>query len=122
MFRFVPVLAVALALLFLAGACTTVDHGRRFNGVSTAEGRPLAYQATTTYAIHLFCGYIPFIGDASMEGSVDQYTQKAREIGGARVAISNVDAVNYCTGVLGFTIIPIFVTPMQTTIYGEVHR
>jgi len=118
---FLPAVALALFAL-LSGACTTVDHGRRFNGVSTTEGRPLAYQATTTYAIHLLCGALPFIGDASIEGSMDQYTQKAREIGGNRISVSNVDTENYCTGVLGFTIFPIFVTPMQTTIYGEVHR
>lgn len=102
-------------------ACTTVDRGWSRNGMITPAGRPSSFQSTTTWAIHLGCGYFPFWGDASMEGSVKSFTEKAREIGAAKFEITNVDAENYCMGILGLTILPIIITPMKTTIYGHTY-
>ena len=56
-----------------------------------------------------------------MEGSVKSFTEKAREIGAAKFEITNVDAENYCMGILGLTILPIIITPMKTTIYGHTY-
>ncbi|HBS05321.1 MAG TPA: hypothetical protein DEA96_10165 [Leptospiraceae bacterium] len=89
--------------------------------MSTPNGRPSNFQATTNYAIHLACGYIPLWGDASMEGSLKGFTEKAREGGAAKYEITNVEAENYCMGLLGLTILPIIITPMKTTVYGHTY-
>lgn len=110
-----------LVMMFSLARCTTVDRGWNTNGLATPGGRPRTFQATTTFAIHLGCGYVPLWGDASIEGSIAQYTGKAREVGAVRYEITNVEAENYCMGILGLTILPIIITPMKTTVYGHTY-
>ena len=56
-----------------------------------------------------------------MEGSIDAFTKKAREVGAVRYEIVSVDAENYCQGILGLTVLPIIITPMKTTVYGHTY-
>lgn len=119
--RISAMLILVAVLLVGLSSCVTVDRGWNTNGLSAPAGRPRTFQATTNFALHLGCGYFPLWGDASMEGSIDAFTKKAREVGAVRYEIVSVDAENYCQGILGLTVLPIIITPMKTTVYGHTY-
>lgn len=105
---------LAVAALFL-GACSTTSVASKFNGGVTPQGRPKAYLNTTNYALHVLFGYRPVLGDASVEGSVDEFTKEARQRGSATTEITNMRATNLWWVFPPFTFI---LTPMISDTYG----
>lgn len=109
----------ALVAAALIAGCSTTAFGKRFNGVDTPDGRPAQFQNTTNYAVHLFCGVAPLFGDATVDGSMADFTANARKAGGSRMEITNVSALNLCLILPPFSLI---LTPTITDIYGFVYR
>ena len=101
--------------------CATVERSWRAKGMTTPAGSPLAYQASTTYAIHLFCGWRPLVGDASVDGAMQNFVSDARQAGALKYEVSNVDQNSLCDSVFGITIIPLIFSPTITTIYGPIY-
>lgn len=111
-------LVFAVLALFVAG-CNTTVQGREFNGLETPEGPAIAHQSTHIWALHLFGGRIPMIGDATIPNVVEEFTEEAKRAGASRVRIvrSNQYPVWFA-----FPPISFLVTPVVTTVAGDVYR
>jgi hypothetical protein len=116
--QFIKIAAALVAAVSIA-ACSSTSVGKRFNGVESTSGRPAQFQNTTNYAVHLFCGVAPLIGDATVDGAMADFTADARKAGGSRMEITNVSALNLCLILPPFSLI---LTPTITDIYGFVYR
>ncbi|MEQ9365450.1 MAG: hypothetical protein RIF32_14485 [Leptospirales bacterium] len=108
-----------LTIMVGLGACHTTATGGKFNGTTTPDGSPRVYQLTTNYAIHLGFGFYPVVGNASVESSVDAFTEDARKNGGARTQITNMD---YDSLWYIFPPFSFIITPVITDTYGYVYR
>lgn len=107
-------LIFGLLALLLTG-CASTKHAKDFNGLSTPDGD--AYHLNTSkYALHILFGAFPFIGDASIEQTVTDFTAAAKEDGASKVRIVSSDKSNW------WFIFPPFsflLTPVSTNVVGD---
>ncbi len=109
------ILAALVCVVVFLGACSTSSVATNFSGNVTPEGRPKAYVNTTNYALHVLFGYRPLVGDASVEGSVSEFTRETRERGSSKSEITNMTATNLWWIFPPFSFI---LTPMISDTYG----
>lgn len=107
-------LAVTFMLVSLWG-CALTSKAPDFNGLKDVEGSDAVHINMTKVALH-FGVVVPFIGDASLEGAVRDFTQEAKNEGAKRVRIVQSDETT-----LWWILPPIsfILTPRFTNVAGE---
>ena len=78
-------MASILLLLALSG-CALTSKAPDFSGLKDVEGSDAVHINMTKAAGH-FAVVVPFIGDASLEGAVRDFTEEAKREGAERVRI-----------------------------------
>ena len=107
-------LAATMLLLALAG-CAFTSRAPDFNGLKDIDGSDAVHINMTKAAIH-FAVVQPFIGDASLKGSVRDFTEEAKKEGAERVRIvqSNETTLWWILPPVSFLF-----TPKFTNVAGE---
>ncbi|HKT33763.1 MAG TPA: hypothetical protein VJR03_02950 [Nitrospira sp.] len=107
-------LVAGLVLLVLPG-CALTSRAPDFNGMKDIDGSDAVHINMTKAAIH-FAVVEPFIGDASLEGAVRDFTEEARKEGARRVRIvqSNETTLWWILPPISFVL-----TPRFTNVAGE---
>ena len=107
-------LAGILLLVTLSG-CAFTSRAPDFNGLKDIDGSDAVHINMTKAAVH-FAVIQPFIGDASLEGAVRDFTEEAKKEGARRVRIVQSDETT-----LWWILPPIsfVLTPKFTNVAGE---
>ena len=107
-------LASTLLLLSLS-ACALTSKAPDFSGLKDVEGPDAVHINMTKAAVH-FGVVVPFIGDASLEGAVRDFTEEAKKEGAKRVRIvqSNETTLWWILPPVSFVL-----TPRFTNVAGE---
>ena len=107
-------LASTLLLLSLSG-CALTSKAPDFSGLKDVEGSDAVHINMTKAAVH-FGVVVPFIGDASLEGAVRDFTEEAKKEGAKRVRIvqSNETTLWWILPPVSFVL-----TPRFTNVAGE---
>ena len=107
-------LASTLLLLSLSG-CALTSKAPDFSGLKDVEGSDAVHINMTKVAVH-FGVVVPFIGDASLEGAVRDFTEEAKKEGAKRVRIvqSNETTLWWILPPVSFVL-----TPRFTNVAGE---
>ncbi len=108
------ILALFVAVIFLAG-CSSTKMAKDFNGMGSPDGTPIAHLSTSNMAVHLLMGK-PLWGDASLEKTVSDFTQAAKQEKASKVRI--VQSTNTSYWYLFFPI-TLVLTPVITNVAGE---
>ncbi len=103
-------------LLAILPACVTHSHITKFNGVNGIRGEPIEYQTTTSYALH-FAFLFGLLGDASKEGTMDEFTREASARGATRMRVTQTSSSTYWY--IAFPL-SLFFHPVRQTVEGEV--
>lgn len=88
---------------------------RQWNGLVDADGHPVFYTSTSKVGANLVI-VVPFFGDLSIDGLVDDLTEQIKEEGGDHVRIVQGTTENYWYGFPPFTW---GVTPVISTVSAE---
>ena len=106
--------ASTMLLLVLSG-CALTSRAPDFNGLKDVEGSDAVHINMTKVALH-FGVVVPFIGDASLEGAVRDFTKEAKKEGAERVRIVQSDETT-----LWWILPPVsfVLTPRLTNVAGE---
>jgi hypothetical protein len=107
-------LASTLLLLSLSG-CALTSRAPDFSGLKDVEGSDAVHINMTKAAVH-FAVVVPFIGDASLEGAIRDFTEEAKKEGAERVRIvqSNETTLWWILPPVSFVL-----TPRFTNVAGE---
>src|SRR5215469_12229327 len=81
-----PLKLAGTFVLLAMSACAITSKAPDFNGLRDVEGSDAVHINMTKVALH-FGVVIPFIGDASLEGAVRDFTKEAKNEGAGRVRI-----------------------------------
>ena len=103
--------------LFLSG-CSFHTHANRLNGIPGANGEPVEYQQTSTWALHGLWIF-PLIEDATLENVVHEFSLEARKRGATRINIEETSSFTYWFVFPPFSFL---VHPVNTTVGGNVER
>ncbi len=103
-----------MLLLALSG-CALTSRAPDFSGLKDVEGSDAVHINMTKVALH-FGVVVPFIGDASLEGAVRDFTKEAKKEGAERVRIVQSDETT-----LWWILPPVsfVLTPRFTNVAGE---
>lgn len=112
--KIATVLGTFMAIALLNG-CAFHSTSRDWNGLVGSSGEPTYYKSTSKVALKLVV-VIPFMGDVSIDGLVDDVTESIAEEDGDNVRIVQADSENYWYGFPPFTW---FVTPVVCTVAAE---
>ena len=108
---------ISLALSFLLlPACALTSTAPNFNGLKNFDGSDAPVHINLTkVAIHLGI-VLPFIGDATLDGAVEEFTKAAKQAGANRVRIvqSNETTLWWIFPPLSFVL-----TPRFTNVAGD---
>jgi hypothetical protein len=107
-------LTSAVLLLSIAG-CAMTSKAPDFSGLKDVDGSDAVHINMTKAALH-FAVAVPFIGDASLEGAVRDFTEEAKKEGAERVRIVQSDETT-----LWWILPPVsfLFTPKFTNVAGE---
>ncbi len=83
-------LAGTLVLALSASGCALTSKATNFNGLKYVDGTVPVHLNTTKFAVHLAV-IMPFIGDATLDSAVEEFTKEAIEAGASRVRIVQSD-------------------------------
>jgi len=105
----------SLSLLLTLSGCALTSKAPDFSGLKDVEGSDAVHINMTKVALH-FGVVVPFIGDASLEGAVRDFTKEARNEGAERVRIVQSDETT-----LWWILPPVsfILTPRFTNVAGE---
>ena len=112
--RFLTVML--LGAFVLAAGCSMTNKATEFNGVTDLEGDEVVHQSTKNVAIHLLFKK-PLVYDASLQKTVDDFTQVAKENGASRVRIVQSQKSTYWWVLPPFSFV---VHPVVTNVAGDV--
>ena len=107
-------LAFASILAFGPG-CAFQSTARQWNKTADPEGKPLFYKSITKVGIN-FLVFIPFMGDMSIDGLVDDLTKYIEEEEGDGVRLVQGASENYWYGYPPLTWI---ITPIISSVSAE---
>jgi hypothetical protein len=104
-----------IVLLVTLSGCAFTSRAPDFNGLKDIDGSDAVHINMTKAAVH-FAVVQPFIGDASLEGAVRDFTEEAKKEGARRVRIVQSDETT-----LWWILPPIsfVLTPKFTNVAGE---
>ena len=111
-------LTLVLVLLVPLSACTLSSTASDFNGLRDVDNSIPTHINSTHYALQLFFT-TPFIGDASLQTAISEFTREAKELGATRVRIVQSDTTR-----LWWILPPLsfIFTPSLTNVAGDVLR
>jgi hypothetical protein len=110
--------ACLLVCLSLSG-CALTSKASNFNGLKEVDGSDhLSHINMTKIALH-FAIVLPFIGDGTLEGAVEDFTKEAKKEGAQRVRIVQSDETT-----LWWILPPLsfLFTPRLTNVAGDALR
>jgi len=109
-------MSVTLAcLIMLCASCTSTRKATNFNGLSTPDGKPIAHLSTSNLAIHLL-GTQPLVGDATLRGTVEDFTRAAKEEKASEVRIVQSSVFNWWFIFPPFSLV---LTPVSSNVAGD---
>ena len=108
-------LSLLILGLYSAG-CSSTTVANNFNGLSSPDGKPIAHLSTSNVAIHLLLGKKPLAGDASLEKTVADFTEAAKNQNATKVRIVQSSRTNWWFLFFPFTL---FFTPVTSNVAGE---
>ncbi len=106
---------VLAGVFFLFSGCAFHSTSKNWHGLMGADGSPAYYKKTSKVAINLLVA-VPFIGNVSLDGMVEDLTQAIAEENGNNVRIVQGSSENYWYGFPPFTWL---LTPVVTTVSAE---
>jgi hypothetical protein len=103
-----------VCLLFSTG-CALTSKASNYNRLASVDGTNPTHLNTTKYALHALVKW-PLIGDASLDRTVEEFTEEARAVGANRVRIVQSSETR-----LWWILPPItfLITPAWTNVAGE---
>lgn len=101
--------------LLLSG-CALTSTAPNFNGLKNFDGSEAPVHINLTKAAVHFGVVMPFIGDASLEGAVEEFTKAAKKAGADRVRIVQSDETTLWWI---FPPISLIFTPKFTNVAGD---
>lgn len=106
---------VSTLLLLTFSGCAMTSKAPDFSGLKDVDGSDAVHINLTKAAVH-FAVAMPFIGDASLEGAVRDFTEEAKKEGAERVRIVQSDETT-----LWWILPPVsfLLTPKFTNVAGE---
>lgn len=106
---------VSLMLSLFVTGCALTSVAPNFNGLKYVDGSVPVHINLTKVALH-FAIVVPFIGDASLDGAVEEFTKEAIDQGASRVRIvqSNETTLWWVLPPLSFLF-----TPRITNVAGD---
>lgn len=107
--------ALSCGVILLLSGCAMHTTSKDWNGLVGPNGEPSYYKATTKVAFKLGV-IIPFLGDLSIDGLIDDLTEDIAEDQGNKIRIVQADSENYWYGFPPFTWI---VTPCISTVAAQ---
>lgn len=107
--------AASAFLLLSLSACAMRSKAPDFSGLKDVDGSDAVHINMTKAAVH-FAVAMPFIGDATLEGAVRDFTEEAKKEGAERVRIVQSDETT-----LWWILPPVsfLFTPKFTNVAGE---
>ncbi len=102
--------------VMLCAACSTTRQATNFNGLSTPEGKPIAHLNTSNWAIHLL-GTRPLVGDATLDGTVADFTEAATKKNARQVRIVQSSVMSWWFILPPFSFV---LTPVSSSVAGDV--
>ncbi|HEU4683046.1 MAG TPA: hypothetical protein VFS39_00910 [Nitrospira sp.] len=110
-----PKCLYGVCCLLLAG-CALTSKAPNFNGLKDFDGSEAPVHINLTKAALHFAVVLPFIGDASLDGAVEEFTKAAKQSGAERVRIVQSDETT-----LWWILPPIsfLFTPKFTNVAGD---
>jgi len=110
-----PMKLASTILLLVCSGCALTSKAPDFSGLKDVDGSDAVHINMTKAAVH-FAIAMPFIGDASLEGAVRDFTEEAKKEGAERVRIVQSDETT-----LWWILPPVsfLFTPKFTNVAGE---
>jgi hypothetical protein len=99
----------------LLSGCAMHSTSRDWNGLAGMDGNPTYYKTTSKVALKLFI-VVPFVGDTSIDGLVDDLTEDIKNEKGNFVRIVQAGNENYW---YGYPPLSWIVTPVISTVAAE---
>ncbi len=93
-------------------------HAQDYSGLSTPHG-DATYISTSKYALHFLFGVFPFLGNATIEQTVADFTSAAKEEGASQVRIVQSNKNNWW---FIFPPISFLLTPVSANVAGDIIR
>ncbi len=106
---------VLLVLATLLTGCALTHKATNFNGLNSVDGPAPVHINVTEYALHLFVVQ-PFLGNATLENGVDEFTDEAKKMGKSRVRIVQSSETRLWWILPPFSLI---LTPAWTNVAGD---
>ncbi|HBF35255.1 TPA: hypothetical protein DDW35_11910 [Candidatus Sumerlaeota bacterium] len=108
--------SILIATLLLGVACSSTSTATNFNGLTTPNGKPIAHQSTSNVALHLLFS-TPLWGDATLEGTVADFTDAAKQGGAKKVSIVQSSVTTWWFIFPPFTLV---LAPVTSNVAGDV--
>lgn len=110
--HFAALLAVVVAL----SGCSSTKVAKDFNGLSSADGQPIAHLSTSNVALHLLIGKKALAGDASLPATVSDFTAAAKAHNASKVRIVQSSSRAWWFIFFPFSLV---ITPVTSNVAGE---
>lgn len=106
---------LVLLLTVVLTGCALTSKATNFSGLNSVDGPAPAHINMTKYALHIFIIF-PFLGDATLEKTVAEFTEEAKKLGKSKVRIVQSDQTRLWWIFPPFSLI---VTPAWTNVAGD---
>ncbi|MBX3303701.1 MAG: hypothetical protein KF693_15910 [Nitrospira sp.] len=114
--RTVSRISLSILCLLLLSGCALTSTAPNFNGLHNVDGSEAPVHINLTKAaVHLGV-VLPFIGDASLDGAVEEFTKTAKKVSANRVRIVQSDETTLWWV---FPPVSFLFTPKFTNIAGD---
>jgi hypothetical protein len=108
--------SVSIIGSLLLSGCALTSTAPNFNGLKNFDGSEAPVHINMTKAALHFAVVVPFIGDASLDGAVEEFTKAAKKAGADRVRIVQSDETTLWWI---FPPISFLLTPKFTNVAGD---
>ena len=115
MYAFWRCASLGLCFLLLP-ACAMTSTAPNFNGLKNFDGSDAPVHINLTKAAIHFGIVLPFIGDATLDGAVEEFTKAAKQAGANRVRIVQSDETTLWWIFPPFSLV---LTPKFTNVAGD---
>ena len=110
-----PSLSLMLACAALLCASCSTTHMAKNSAIDSPGGTPIAHLNTSNFALHLFCSQ-PLLGNATLQGTVDDFVNAAHEEKATKVRIVQSDVTAWWLILPPFSFI---LTPVTSNVAGD---